>query len=166
MRGGDVCVVVSRDFKPLQIGANIDIVDDGFELVMADIVATTGHKTSLIAIYWQPHIDNVGVSRINDLIACLEGCVLKCGPTFIVGVLNCPSVNWSAVCSSTSGNPMQIIADFLSNVALKSDSTRAICHRFAVDCDLWQIHDKPTASLRQIEQSTANLLQIGCLQQI
>ena len=127
--GGGVCVFVSRKFKSVQIHASVEIVDDGFELVLVDITSIN-RKLRLISIYRQPRNDEIGLLRANMLVSALGRCVLKYGPTILVGDLNCPSVDWASVAAvddSIPVNSLQIFANFATKhgfIQCVQDATR------------------------------------------
>ena len=126
-RGGGVCVLISKQFKSVQINANINIVDDGFEIVVVDVIAKTTRKLRLISIYRQPRNDSTGIAHVRQLVACLERIILKSGPTFIVGDLNCPHLNWITTSCESNSDSLKQLVDFTVNHGfdqLVHDATR------------------------------------------
>jgi len=111
--GGGVCVFVSRALKSVQIDLNIDIVDDGFEIVIFDIICTD-RKLRLVSIYRQPCNGIVAYNRVHLLVSCLESNICKCGPTIIVGDLNFPKIDWLSISVDyTSTSASRLFAEFI-----------------------------------------------------
>jgi len=112
-RGGGVCVLVTRQLKSHNICHDTEIGERSFEIVGVDIINQT-RKIRMISVYRTPRIDTTSLQDIATLTTFLEKLINNRGPTFIVGDLNCPSVNWSSIQDYDANHhpSLQKIADF------------------------------------------------------
>jgi hypothetical protein len=95
-RAGGVCALITTRLRCQEITlADSDCFEeDSIELLIFDILFRR-HKYRFMLIYRQPKNDQLHIQAAAKLCDIMDRHVNRSGPTFIIGDLNCPNVDWT-----------------------------------------------------------------------
>lgn len=95
-RGGGVCMLISKEFKTIQIQLQDTPVE--VDMLYVDLLFSQPYR---IFVVYRPPVRlesndcNHSTPIMTKLVKCLANFCNRLGPTIIVGDFNCPNINWS-----------------------------------------------------------------------
>ena len=106
-------MLVTRQLKSHNVCHGTEIGESSFEIVALDII-NQSRKIRMISVYCPLRSDTSSLQSISSLTSFPEKLINNHGPTYIVGDLNCPSVDWSTIQDDDANQhpSLQQIADF------------------------------------------------------
>jgi len=109
---GGVCVFVNKSLHSVEL-KRTEIISD-IELTMFDLLFKSS-RYRFVLVYRKPIYGNAGTRAAQSLVNLLDKYSNDHhGPTFVLGDLNCPRINWSVSSSSRSMNAETIIEQYVS----------------------------------------------------
>lgn len=115
-KGGGVCVFVSNELRlhELSLVESEHFADEEVDVAIFDIISKSS-KCRFILVYRRPKHGAIGGNAARQLCK-IMGRHLNCsGPVFILGDLNCPSIDWNFSRPPSSSAELPIYEFCLSN---------------------------------------------------